>query len=263
MSRSCPIFDAHFHVIDPEFPLIPNQGYFPDPFTVDDYIARVKGYDLVGGAVVSGSFQGFDQTYLVSSLRRLGSGFFGVTQAPATISDEDLIELHDEGVRAVRFNLRRGGSESIENLGSMASRVYELLGWHVELYVDSRSLGELCGVIGGLPSVSIDHLGLSREGFEAVLGLVERGVKIKATGFSRVNFPIVDALKRIHEINPKSLMFGTDLPSTRAPKPYSHQDLQLIFDHFSGADLDNILYKNAQEFYGCDPKGGRDVDLNT
>jgi predicted TIM-barrel fold metal-dependent hydrolase len=27
------IFDAHLHIIDPRFPLIPNQGYLPDHFT--------------------------------------------------------------------------------------------------------------------------------------------------------------------------------------------------------------------------------------
>ena len=29
-----PIFDAHFHVIDPRFPLQPNQGFVPEPFPV-------------------------------------------------------------------------------------------------------------------------------------------------------------------------------------------------------------------------------------
>ena len=70
-----PLFDAHLHVIDPRFPLVPNQGWLPEPFTVEDYLARVAGLGLVGGAVVSGSFQGFDQSYLREALRRLGPGF--------------------------------------------------------------------------------------------------------------------------------------------------------------------------------------------
>ena len=72
------IFDAHFHIIDPHFPLVPNQGFLPEPFTVDDYRARVADLGVAGGAVVSGSFQAFDQSYLVDSLRRLGPGFVGV-----------------------------------------------------------------------------------------------------------------------------------------------------------------------------------------
>ncbi|GJN95251.1 hypothetical protein NJB1907f44_31280 [Mycobacterium marinum] len=58
------LFDAHFHIIDPSFPLIGNEGYFPPAFTIGDYRARTAGLGIRGGAVVSGSFQGFDQGYL-------------------------------------------------------------------------------------------------------------------------------------------------------------------------------------------------------
>src|SRR5579864_5054221 len=131
-------FDSHMHIIDPRFPLIPNQGYVPAPFTVADYRARTAAFDVAGGAVVSGSFQGFDQTYLVEALRRLGPTFVGVTQLPATVSDEEVLALDAAGVRAVRFNARRGGSESLEHLEDLGRRVHDLAGWHVELYVDSR-----------------------------------------------------------------------------------------------------------------------------
>ena len=30
------IFDAHFHIIDPDFPLIANQGFLPEPFQASD-----------------------------------------------------------------------------------------------------------------------------------------------------------------------------------------------------------------------------------
>lgn len=66
------VFDAHFHVIDPRFPLAPNNGYLPDPFTVDDYLHRVDGLHVNGDAVVSGSFQAFDQSHLKDALVQLG-----------------------------------------------------------------------------------------------------------------------------------------------------------------------------------------------
>src|SRR3954447_26063794 len=94
------LFDAHLHIIDPRFPLVPNQGWLPDPFTTEDYLARVAALGVVGGAVVSGSFQGFDQTYLREALRRLGPGFVGVTQLPATASDAEILDLAAAGVRA-------------------------------------------------------------------------------------------------------------------------------------------------------------------
>ena len=87
------------------------------------------------------------------------------------------------------------------------------------------------------------------KGFEKVLELAERGVKIKATGFSRIDFPVVDALKQIYEVDPTALMFGTDLPSTRAPRPYTHDDMQLIIENFSVDEADKILCDNARSFY--------------
>ena len=47
------VFDSHFHIIDKRFPLISNQGYLPDEFTVADYRQRTENTRIVGGAVVS------------------------------------------------------------------------------------------------------------------------------------------------------------------------------------------------------------------
>ena len=50
------LFDAHCHIIDKAYPLIPNNGYVPDFFSVDDYLARTRELGVVWGAVVSGQF---------------------------------------------------------------------------------------------------------------------------------------------------------------------------------------------------------------
>lgn len=251
MLEQYPLFDSHFHIIDPRFPLVPNQGFLPEPFTCKDYLKRMQAYNLQGGAIVSGSFQAFDQSYLVDALQSLGTGFVGVTQVPADTSDEQLAVLDKAGVRAVRFNLKRGGSEEIGQLESMAQRVYALFRWHVELYVDAANLGELKSVLMRLPAVSIDHLGLSRTGLPIMQQLLGKGVKLKACGFGRVDFEIKDILPALYRINPEALMFGTDLPSTRAPRPYHDDDFSLIQDCLqdSGA-VKAVLSDNAQRFYG-------------
>ncbi len=243
------LFDTHLHIIDDRFPLIPNNGYLPDPFTCEDYRDRMKGYALAGGAVVSGSFQAFDQGYLVDALKRLGPSFVGVTQLPSTVSNEEILALDAAGVRAVRFNLKRGGSEDVRHLDSLARRVHELAGWHVELYIDSRELAALYDTLIALPSVSIDHLGLSREGFGTLLRLVEQGVHVKATGFGRVDFDVRTALHDLFAANPDSLMFGTDLPSTRAPRPYEDDDFLLVIDALGDANARKVLCENAVRFY--------------
>ena len=125
-------------------------------------------------------------------------------------------------------------------------------GWHTELYVDSKDLSEQYKIkmlITALPSVSIDHLGLSREGFPGLLLLVEKGVYIKATGFSRVDFDIKKAIKEIVAINPNALVFGTDLPCTRAPRQYTDKDFFMVIDALGEKMARKVFYENAICFY--------------
>ncbi len=244
-----PIFDAHVHIVDPRFPLAADAGYEPAPFTVADYRRRVAGLDIVGGAVVSGSFQGADHTYLVDALARLGPGWAGVTQLPVSASDADVRALDRAGVRAVRFNLRRGGSAPLDQLETLARRVFALAGWHVELYVDGRELPALESRLAALPRVSIDHLGLRRDGLPALLRLVERGARVKATGFGRVDLDVSATLRAIADVDPAALLFGTDLPSTRAPRPFADADVRTVVDALGPALAARALHDNAIAWY--------------
>ena len=244
------LFDAHFHIFEPGFPLVENQGFLPDPFTLEDYGKWVKKLKIRGGVVVSSSTQVFDTTYLVHALKHLGPYFVGVAQIPETFADEEILALHQHGVRAVRFNVKRGGSATLDQIELISRRIFDLAGWHVELYVDSKNLPDLIPVLSKLPKVSIDHLGLSKEGLPALLKLVTQGVKVKATGFGRLDFDPLEALQKIHRENPEAVMFGTDLPSTRAKKPFSAKDIELIVQNFSQEDSKRILWKNGAIFYG-------------
>jgi predicted TIM-barrel fold metal-dependent hydrolase len=244
-----PLFDSHFHIIDRRFPLTPNNGYLPDDLTCSDYLSQLSTYDLRGGAIVSGSFQAFDQSYLLDALHTLGPLFVGVTQLPASVSDQEILDLDGAGVRALRFNLKRGGSEEVRYLDAMARRVHELASWHVELYVDSQELDGLFDVLVSLPAVSIDHLGLAKDGFKTLLKLAEKGVRVKATGFGRVDFDVPTALTELQAANPRALMFGSDLPSTRAPRPYADEDYLLVVETLGYEAARAVFYDNAAEFY--------------
>jgi predicted TIM-barrel fold metal-dependent hydrolase len=243
------IFDAHFHIIAKRFPLIRLNNYIPDEFMIDEYLKKTQKLNIQGGAMVAGSFQGFEQDYLISALKLLGENFVGITQIPLDTSDEEILKLNIAGVRGVRFNVEAGGSEKLENLEKLALKVYELCGWHAELYIDSSKLDDLFETISNLPSVSIDHLGLSKSGFATLLKLVEKGVKVKATGFGRVDFEVNPALREIASVNPEALMFGTDLPSTRAKRPFKKDDINLIKETFDELTCKKIFYENANSFY--------------
>lgn len=243
------IFDAHFHIIDFDFPITENQGYLPPSYVVEDYQKETADLSVLGGAIVSGSFQGFDQDYLLKALKQMGPSFYGVTQLPFTVTDEEIINLNTNGVKALRFNIKRGGSEDLSKLDYFARRVHDLVGWHSELYIDAKELPEIAPTIEKLPAISIDHLGLSEEGLPHLLKLVDKGVHVKATGFGRVELNIENALKSIYDVNPDALMFGTDLPSTRAKRHFDYGDIELIQQLFDVQAIDKILYENAFNWY--------------
>jgi predicted TIM-barrel fold metal-dependent hydrolase len=152
-------------------------------------------------------------------------------------------------VRAVRFNLKRGGSEHVRHLDRLARRVYELAGWHAELYVDAQELDPLTATLCALPAVSIDHLGLSKAGFTRLLKLVECGVHVKATGFSRTDLDVSTALRALYAANPRAVMFGTDLPSTRAPRSFEDTDFTRVIECLGDAAARRVLCENAVELY--------------
>ena len=233
------MFDAHLHIIDPRFPLEP--GYRPPAFTVADYHERTAELGVTGGAVVSGSFQGHDQAYLVDALERLGPGFAGVTQLPATTSDEEILALDRAGVRALRLNLRRGGTADLE----LARRVHAVAGWHTEVYAAGADLAALEPRLAALPRLSIDHLGLDDAGLAVAVRLAAGGAAVKATGFGRVDLDVRAALRAIAAGAPRALMFGTDLPGTRARRPFAPADADLVRE-VAGADA---LGANARAFY--------------
>jgi len=243
------IFDSHFHIINPKFPLVENNGYLPPNFTAENYTEQIKDFGIVGGAIVSGSFQKFDQEYLLDSLNKFGKNYFGVANIPIGLSIAELNRLNKSNVCAVRFNLKRGGSERLENLIELSNSLFDNYGWHTELYVDSKDLKNLKTILKKIPKFSIDHLGLSKAGLTELYYWAEKGVKIKATGFGRVDFNPISVMKKIYSINPNSLMFGTDLPSTRAKTPFTVKDLKLIQENFSDNEQKQIFYKNAIEWY--------------
>lgn len=248
------MIDAHLHVVDPRFPLEPNQGYVPPAFTAADYRSRTRSLGVVGGAVVSGSFQGHDQSYLRAALAELGPGFVGVTQLPPSVRDEQVLELHRIGVRAVRFNLRRGGDAEPERIERLARRVHELAGWHAEFYLGAAALEVLTPLLRRLPRVVVDHLGMEAAALPHLLELVGGGAKVKATGFGRVDLDVANALRRISAVDPTALLFGTDLPSTRAPRPFRDDDLALVVRTLGEDAAGAVLHDNAAAWYGL-PRG--------
>lgn len=249
------IFDAHLHIVDPRFPLRTGGGYRPEHFGADAYRARLvaAGVTVTGGAVVAASFQRPATTWMRAALAALGPGFVGVVAHGVPGGDDAVRRLDELGVRAVRLNLRRGGGRLPRSVEAWARRLHELVGWHVEVYVDGGALADVAPVLQRLPAVVVDHLGIpvsrTHPGYRALLDLVAGGARVKASGFGRQRVDVPAVLRDIEAVAPGALLFGTDLPSTRAPRPFRRTDVDLVQDTLGPDAARRVLHDNAVAWY--------------
>ncbi len=98
--------------------------------------------------------------------------------------------------------------------------MHAVAGWHTEVYAAGADLAALEPRLAALPRLSIDHLGLDADGLAVAVRLAAGGAAVKATGFGRVDLDVRAALRAIAAAAPRALMFGTDLPGTRARRPF-------------------------------------------
>jgi predicted TIM-barrel fold metal-dependent hydrolase len=243
------LFDSHLHIIDHRFPVVANLGYTPPHFVLEDYLAQAKPLGIVGGAVVSGSFQAYDQIYLMDVLPRLGSGWVGVTQIPNDYPDDGITKLDRLGVRAIRFNVLRGTIDNVDDIVALATRVHSIAGWHSEIYADFAAMKPHVRRLAKLPQLCIDHLGMTEGGVPVLLDLVEAGCKVKATGFGRVTLDVPKTLEVIAKKDPNALVFGTDIPSTRARRPFEPADIDLIEKVLGPALAKRVFWDNPLALY--------------
>ncbi len=128
-----------------------------------------------------------------------------------------MLALAAAGVRAFRINLYRGGN--LDEI-KLAPRFAALAGWHLEVYLDGCDLPELAPRLRTAPRLVIDHLGMTRAG-------------------------VPKALRAISDVNPAALLFGSDLPGTRAKRPFERADIELVRE----AAGPRALHDNALALY--------------
>ncbi len=251
------IFDAHFHIIDPHYSIIKNNGFLPNYHNVDQYKKYLKSMGLqpLGGAEVQGTFQGDNQDHFKGDLSQLGKNFVGITRISKDISDKDLQFLSEIGIRGIRFPMYRGIKESLPEIKEIAKRVYFKFGWGTEIYLDlAKANSDLIDLILSLPKVSIDHLGMTKAPLSTLTKLLGHGVAIRVSGFGRVQYSrseIKELLPKLYQVNPKGLIFATDFPGTRTKHPFSLKDIDLIKTALGNDEraINRVLYQNGINWY--------------
>jgi len=231
--------DAHCHVFGPGavFPYAPTRKYTPCDATREQLFALRDRLGFARNVIVQATCHGNDNHALVDALVNSGGKARGVASVGRDVSDAELRDLHEAGVRGVRFNFvkRLVDFTPREVLLEIAQRIAPL-GWHVVVYFEAQDLPELYDFFTALPTiVVVDHMGrpdvskpVDGPEFELFVKMMREHDNI----WSKVSCPerlsvsgppalngeqnayrdVVPFAKRLVETFPDRVLWGTDWP---------------------------------------------------
>jgi 2-pyrone-4,6-dicarboxylate lactonase len=246
--------DAPCHVFGPGalFPYAPERKYTPLDAPKETLWALRDFLGFERNVIVQGTCHGTDNRALVDALRNSAGRARGVASVSRNVTDSELADLHDAGVRGVRFNFvkRLVDVTPPAVLHEIATRI-ALQGWHVVVYFEAQDLPELVPFFASLPTiVVVDHMGrpdvqLPVEGseFERFVSFMREHSNVwsKVSGAERLSIkgpPVysdfVPFARRIVESFPGRVLWGTDWPH---PNMKSHMP--------DDGDLVNLLPRIA------------------
>jgi len=155
--------DAHCHVFgpSPEFPFAPERKYTPCNASKDDLFALRDHLGFSRNVIVQATCHGKDNSAMVDACRAGGDLARGIASVGADITHKELAEMHDAGVRGVRFNFvkRLVDATPKEAFIAIADKIQEF-GWSIVVYFEAMDLEELEPFLKQLPGiVVVDHLG--------------------------------------------------------------------------------------------------------
>lgn len=137
--------DAHCHVFGPGeiFPYAPERKYTPCDAPKEKLFAL---RDLLGferNVIVQATCHGADNRALVDALKSANGKARGVATVKRDVTKEQLNELHQAGVRGVRFNFvkRLVDAPPKDTLMEIAEKIAPL-GWHIVIYFEAADLKE-------------------------------------------------------------------------------------------------------------------------
>jgi 2-pyrone-4,6-dicarboxylate lactonase len=233
--------DAHCHVFGPgnRFPYAPDRRYTPADAPKEALAALHAHLGISRAVIVQASCHGTDNAAMLDAIAADPTRYRGVAIVDDSVSERDLEELHDGGVRGVRFNFVRhlGGAPDPLVFSRVLARI-KPLGWHVVLHLDATDIEPLSEMIAALPvPFVIDHmgrvdssLGVDQAPFRALLALAKReACWIKVSGCERISNPPFDAAipfaRALAQASPRRVLWGTDFPHPNLATPADEADL--------------------------------------
>ena len=155
--------DAHCHVFGPaaEFPFAPERKYTPCDASKQQLFELRDHLGLSRNVIVQATCHGKNNDAMIDALRAAGDLTRGVAMVAPDITEDELRELDEAGVRGVRFNFLKRLIDVTprEAFMEIAERVVKI-GWHCVVYFESQDLEDLQPFLTSLPgTIVVDHMG--------------------------------------------------------------------------------------------------------
>ncbi|WP_346891960.1 amidohydrolase family protein [uncultured Roseibium sp.] len=223
--------DAHCHVFGPAdvFPYAPERKYTPCDapkeklFELRDYL----GFDR--NVIVQATCHGKDNRALVDALKAAGDKARGIASVGPDITEAELAEMNEAGVRGVRFNfVKRLVDNTPKDVFLGIAEKIKAFGWHIVVYFEAPDLEELIPFLKQLPTtIVVDHMGrpdvtkgVDHPDFQRFVNLLQDNDSIwtKVTCPERLTVAgppyddVVDFGKVLVERFPDRVIWGTDWP---------------------------------------------------
>ncbi len=155
--------DAHCHVFgpSPEFPFAPERKYTPCNAGKEKLFELRDHLGFTRNVIVQATCHGKDNRAMMDACRASGGLARGVASVSADITKEELSDMHEAGVRGVRFNfVKRLVDATPKSVFLEIAAKIQDFGWSTVVYFEAQDLEDLEPFLQELPGIIvIDHMG--------------------------------------------------------------------------------------------------------
>ena len=238
--------DAHCHVFGPaaEFPYAPERKYTPCDAGKEKLFALRDHLGFSHNVIVQATCHGRDNSALIDALKSSNELARGIVTVGPEITEMELAEMHEAGVRGVRFNfVKRLVDDTPKEVFLAIADKIKTFGWHIVVYFEAADLAELTPFLKQLPTtIVVDHMGrpdvskgADHPDFQRFVALMHDSENIwcKVTCPERLTQtgpPYVDVIpfaSKIVDLFPDRVLWGTDWPHPNM-KSHMPDDGQLV-----------------------------------
>jgi 2-pyrone-4,6-dicarboxylate lactonase len=224
--------DAHCHVFGPGsvFPYAPERKYTPVDAPKEKLFALHEFLGFDRGVIVQATCHGADNRALVDALRAADGRARGVATIRPGVTRSELADMHDAGVRGIRFNfVRRLADPKPDDYYRGLVDLITEFGWHIVIYFEAPDLEERWDLFTSLPTdIVVDHMGrpdvtkpLDGPGFALFQKFMREHANVwaKLSGAERLTISgppgyddVVPFARQLAETFPERVIWGTDWP---------------------------------------------------